>query len=192
MESDEQFKALHATFPPPRPGKNLVIAGERPPPSSAPVSPQMKLAKTMAERLFKLLPPLDVIDPESFMAETISFLSGYPIEVMERAAHEIPRRTDRPTLRLIKAACDELLEPIDRELERRWASESHRLGALPRPKRTPEQQARIDAQVAVARQQLGIPEGAKTRAPYGHRQELGLQTNSKEDDVRDLDKLKAG
>ena len=89
--------------------------------------------KEMAARMFNLLPPLDVIDPKSFMAETISILLGYPDEVVARTVHEIPRRTDRPTLRLIKSVCDELVEPIDRELQRRRASESHR-AELPRPK----------------------------------------------------------
>jgi hypothetical protein len=129
----------------------------------------------MAERLFKLLPPLDVTDPKSFMAETISILSGYPDAVTERAAHEIPRRTDRPTLRLIKTVCDELLDPIERELERRRAHENHIAGALPRPKRTPEQQARIDAQVASARQQLGIPEGVSRKGAVWAA--AGLQTD---------------
>jgi hypothetical protein len=101
-----------------------------------------------------LLPPLDVTDPESFMAETIAILAEYPDAVIERAVHEIPRRTDRPTLRLIKAVTDEINAPLVREAERQAAHHSHVSGYLPRPKRTPEQQARIDVQVAAAKQQF--------------------------------------
>lgn len=107
-----------------------------------------------ADRLWKLLPPLDVTDPEIFMTEAISILTMYPEAVMERAVHEIPRRTDRPTLRLIKSVCDEVFAPVERQWERDAAHRSHIAGALPRPARTPEQQARIDAQIARAKAEI--------------------------------------
>ena len=140
-----------------RPGKALATVGDRPQQNSTPGSPRIRRMMKLAARMFNLLPPLDVIDPESFIAETISIFSfsGYPETMIERVVREIPRRTDRPTLKLIKAVCDEFYAPIEREEERRSADESHRLAITERrTPRTPEQQARIDAQVARARQQF--------------------------------------
>jgi hypothetical protein len=101
-----------------------------------------------------LLPPLDVGDPEAFMAATVTIFASYPLEVMQGALHPlkgIPGRSDRPTLRLIKMVCDEIYAPILREKEREEREHQRAKTAryiLPRPKRTPEQQARIDALVA--------------------------------------------
>lgn len=111
------------------------------------------------ERLFSLLPPQDVLDPESFLVETITAFAEYPVEVMVLAARDIPQHTDRATLKIIRARLDAIYEPFERQLERDRAAESHKRG-LPPPstKRTPEQQARVDAQVAAFRKQLGIPD----------------------------------
>ncbi len=63
-----------------------------------------------------------------------------------------------------------MLRDEERALARQQAEESRRL-ALPRPKRTPEEQARIDAQVTEARARFGIPseglppKGARRRPP---------------------------
>jgi len=109
----------------------------------------MKQLKKMADAMFDRLPPLDVGDPETFIAETVAIFLEYPDEVVQKAVRDIPRRSDRPTLRLIKAACDELFAPIAREHERPKV-----VPELPRPPRTPEQQARIDKQVTEARRQI--------------------------------------
>jgi hypothetical protein len=113
----------------------------------------------MADKLFDLLPQLDVGDPESFIAGTIAILAEYPADVMLAAidpVRGIPSRTDRPTLRLIKAVCEELYAPIAREEERARARESASQEPK-RPPRTAEQQAGIDQQIIEARAALGIP-----------------------------------
>lgn len=115
------------------------------------------------ERLFALLPPQDVIDAEEFLAASIMLFAQYPIEVMSKAVFEIPQRSDRPTLRLMRQVLDEILAPIERECERKRASEGRRLEAPHPRKRSSEEQARIDAQVAAVRKQLGIPEGVARR-----------------------------
>jgi hypothetical protein len=127
---------------------------------------RIRAAKLAAARLFDLLPPLDVGDPRAFLAGTVAIFAEYPAEVMQAAidpVHGIPSRTDRPTLRLIKAVCDEFYTRVERQEERLRASEdAARSREPPRKPRTPEQQAAIDAQVAEARQQLGIPQTGLT------------------------------
>jgi hypothetical protein len=89
-----------------------------------------------------------------FLTETVILFSEYPEEMHESMVREIARRSDRPTLKIIKDVCDEIYAPIARENERR-----ERLldTPAPPPKRTPEEQAVVDQQVASARRQLGIP-----------------------------------
>lgn len=57
---------------------------------------------------------------------------------------------DRPTLRELRLACDDLFAPIEREWRRR-AIEQERQAILPRPQRTAEQQKGVDLQVARAK-----------------------------------------
>jgi hypothetical protein len=141
----------------------LATPSDAPEQSSKPISPQIRLAKAMADKLFDLLPPLDVGDPEAFIAGTIAILAQYPGDVMLAAidpANGIPSRTDRPTLRLIKQVCEEYWEPIERGEERalyaRRARESA-AAAPPLKPRSAEEQAAVDARVAAVRAELGIP-----------------------------------
>ncbi len=131
---------------------------ERKPPST-PVSPQIRLAKMMAAKLFNFLPPLDIGEPENFIAAVVSILAKYPGDVMMAAidpADGIPSRTDRPTLRLIKEVCEEYYAPIAREA-RRARAQQEALPLPPRRQRTPVEQAAVDEKVAAMRRELGIP-----------------------------------
>lgn len=113
-------------------------------------------------KLFRLLPPQDVLDAEAFLAAAVALFAGYPAEVGERAIALIAGKSDRPTLKIMRQALDEIFAPIERESARQAARASHEQHrALPRPKRTPEQQARVDAQVAEAKRLLAekITEG---------------------------------
>ena len=69
----------------------------------------------------------------------------------------LPGRSDRPTLKLIKAVCDEFYEPILRREEREDSENTARL-CLPPPRhvRTPEEQAAIDKQVEAVCKLFGI------------------------------------
>lgn len=145
-------------------GNPAATPSEKPTPNSRPISPREEAAATAAGRLFDLLPPLDVGDPRAFIAATVAIFVEYPDDVTAKAIHVIAQRSDRPTLRIIRAVCEEIYAPIEREGERRAAHVSHIAGALPRPRRTPEQQARIDAQITEARIALamaGIPPPAR-------------------------------
>lgn len=115
-------------------------------------------------RLFALLPPPDVGDPKAFMATAAAILAQYPDAVVEAAVsgpRGIATRTERPTLKFIKEVCEEFYQPILRDAERGALASQPK--PLPRPPRTPEEQARIDKQVADARAKLGIPEGGLVR-----------------------------
>lgn len=117
----------------------------------------MNAAKAV-DRLFDLLPPQDVGDPKAFMASVAAIFSQYPDAVVEQAAvgpRGIATRTDRPTLRLIKEVCEEFYGPILRDAEREALRNQPK--PLPRPPRTPEEQARIDKQVADFRKRFGVP-----------------------------------
>lgn len=136
---------------------------ELPAPISKPASPTLNEQQIMAakavDRLFDLLPPLDVGEPQAFMSATIAIFAEYPIELIDRFPAAIAQRSDRPTLRLVRAICDEINEPYARETARMLAARSALRGLPPpRAKRTPEEQARVDAQVADFRKALGIPE----------------------------------
>jgi hypothetical protein len=106
----------------------------------------------MAAKLFRRLPALDVIDPEEFITGTIAIFARYPEEVLVNAIDPvkgIPGRADKPTLKFIKAVCDEYHAPAAASIARQRAMESY-LSSLPPPRepRTPEQQARVDASIA--------------------------------------------
>ncbi len=98
-------------------------------------------------------PPLDVADPKEFIAGIVALLAQYPAELISVAvdpAGGIPARLKYlNSLAAIKEVCGELYEPIVRRMTREAALNAPR--ALPRPKRTPEEQARIEAQVAAWR-----------------------------------------
>lgn len=103
------------------------------------------LAAKAADRLFDLLPPMDVGDPKQFLTEVIATFAGYPQEVFDKAPRVIAQRSDRPTLKLITGVCDELYEPIARLIARDRANNDHQL-LLAAPKK-PDDQAQRDVQV---------------------------------------------
>jgi len=105
-----------------------------------------------------LLPPQDVGDPRAFMAAVTLVFTGYPAEVVDAAIPKIAMLSDKPTLKLVKAVCDEIYGPALRAIERQRAADDYRRSLPPpRPKRTPEEQARVDAQVERVRKQLALP-----------------------------------
>lgn len=103
----------------------------------------------------------DVHDPEAYLAGATAILAQYPPAVMTALADPVSGTRvlkDFPSLRDLREACDRLFEPIQREIERRHAQEQHRR-ELPAPRqRTPEEQARIDAQVRAWRRSQGLPD----------------------------------
>jgi hypothetical protein len=95
-----------------------------------------------------LCPPLDVTDPETFIAGIAAVLAQYPDEVVAQAVDPrgIPRRLKAlRSLAAIDEICAELYEPVERRLERERIAAQPKL--LARPPRTPQEQAEIDAQV---------------------------------------------
>lgn len=144
-------------------GSNPATAGAPPVPSSMPTfpeqpNPRLKAATMAAAELSNLLPPQDVGDPEKVLTAWVKIFAEYPPEVMNEAIVPIARRSDRPSLRLISEVLEDIYAPHRRHVEREIAArQHHRSLPAPRQERTPEQQARIDAQVAAARQVFGPP-----------------------------------
>jgi hypothetical protein len=110
---------------------------------------------------------LDVSDGKIYLAGVTAILAEYPLVVMEILAD--PRTGSRylsnsPTIPQIRRACEEIYGPIWRDFERRQAREDARR-SLPPPRRarTPDEQERVDAQVAAWRNSAGIPEGGLSR-----------------------------
>lgn len=97
------------------------------------------------------------------MAGVVAIFASYPPAVMEAAVDPvrgIPSRTDRPTLKLIKEACEEIYQPMLEEQRRKDGVGQARLAiGPPRRKRTPEEQARADALADEARAAFGIVPG---------------------------------
>ena len=115
------------------------------------------MAAKAVDRLFAWCLMPDVPDPRYYLSGAIAILADYPAEVMEKIAD--PRNgtlvlKDKPSLVAIRRACEQLYEPIERGAERRAAHKSHVAGLLSRPPRTPEQQSRIDAQIARCKQAI--------------------------------------
>lgn len=167
-------------------GNSDVINSTTPLPNSSNPSPQTERlvqAKLAAGRLFELTLPPDVGDPKGLMTGAVAIFSNYPPEVMIAAVDPvggIPSRSDRPTLKLIKDVCEEIYGPIRRNLEyvaRQREREKNQL-LLPRPPRTPEEQARIDKSVAEARAIFGVPgQSEEERARKAERDALIEEAN---------------
>lgn len=114
----------------------------------------------------------DVGNAEVYLAGAVAIVAEYPIEVMEKLSD--PRTGSRvlkdyPSLISIRHACGVLFEPMEREAERQAARHSHVAGYLPRSPRTPEQQARIDAQVARAKQEIAAAAAASEPTQVEHK-----------------------
>lgn len=99
-------------------------------------------------------------DPEAYLAGCAAIMAEYPPEVMNQISDPVTGTRlikDYPSLSAIRKACDVAFEPIEREIERKRAMESYMRG-LPEPRRerTPEEQDRIDRQVAEWRKSVGL------------------------------------
>ena len=128
--------------------------------ASPPLNSPTKLAAKAAERLFDLIPSPQTGDPKAFMAMTVKVFAEYPPDIQMQAVEKIAVTNSYPTLKFIKDTCDEIWEPIRRKQEREHlASERKRALPPPREKRTAEEQARAEAQVAAIRKDFAIPEG---------------------------------
>jgi hypothetical protein len=95
-------------------GKDRETPSDEHTPNSAHTTTANLAASDQVERLFNLVPPLDVGDPEEFFAAAIALFAQYPIEVTERAVFKIAELSDRPTLRLMRSVLEEILAPIVR------------------------------------------------------------------------------
>lgn len=101
------------------------------------------------DRLLNFYPPLDVADPRVFIAGIGAVLAKYPPELITAAVSPdgIPvRLTTLRSLAEIDEVCRDLYAPIARQRAREAIARQPR--QLPRPRRTPEEQARVDEQVA--------------------------------------------
>lgn len=114
------------------------------------------------DRLFDLLPPQDIGEPEAFLAAASALFANYPAEIGEQAAFEIPQRSDRPTLKLMREVLDEFAERAMTAQNTR--ERARQLPPPARKPRTPEEQARVDAAVEELRKRHGIPPGGLKRA----------------------------
>lgn len=105
----------------------------------------------------KFYPPLDVTDPEAFIAGIGAVLAKYPPELIAAAvAHDgVPMRIKTlRSLAELEQACSDLYEPIARRMTRE-AITRQKLRIARQP-RSPEQQAQIDEQVARVREHFGL------------------------------------
>ena len=144
-------------------GNSLVTVSEQPEQSSRPVlTPTQREAAETVDRLFDLLPPQDVGNPESFLIAAAVLFSQYTGELGRAAAFEIAQRSDRPTLKLMREVLDEFSERAMTQQNR--AERERRLPPPARAPRTPEEQARIDEQVTQARRAFGLPPQGLQRA----------------------------
>lgn len=107
-------------------------------------------------RMFRVLPPPRVEDPEAFLALAIALFAGFPPDVMDEASLVIPVRHKNPQLADMREVLLEIYEPI----ARRHRDQRLREAREPvRPPRTAEEQQAVDAQVARWRAKVGpVPE----------------------------------
>lgn len=103
--------------------------------------------------MFRLLPPLDIVDGKAFLAAAATVFSEYAPEVMDKAVFAIARASDRPTLKTIS----QIIADINERALEREAVATRKLPPPPRKPRAPEEQQRVDAMVAETRKALGIP-----------------------------------
>jgi hypothetical protein len=124
-------------------------------------------AARLVEQMFKNLPPQDIGDAETFLTSAVTLFERYAPDVAETAVFEIVTKTPRPTLDVMKTVLDEL---TSRSIERESRNDK-KMRALPhiapRAKRTPEEQARVDAQVAELRSAFGIKTSDSTVSKTG-------------------------
>ena len=146
----------HQEIEPAKPTSNLKLC-----------SPAQMVAGRAVDALIDFVPLPDVGEPKRFIAALVAIFSEYAEPVIERAVDPvkgIPARLKVLRLASVREILDEINAPFQREMQRAAARKAAEL-ALPPPsrKRTPEEQARIDKQVANARRDLGIPVGGLRR-----------------------------
>lgn len=97
--------------------------------------------------LLKFYRPQDVGDPKYFMAALVHMFDSYPEEVhaLAVAPDGIPARLRYLNLKDVGDVLGDLYAPIERRMERERIANQPKLP--PRGPRTPEEQARVDAQV---------------------------------------------
>lgn len=109
------------------------------------------------QALLKFYPPLDVIDPETFIAGIGAVLAKYPPELIAAAvAHDgVPMRIKNlRSLAELEQVCSDLYDPIARRKAREAVTrQALRIARAPR---SAEQQAAVDEQVMRVRKHFGL------------------------------------
>lgn len=120
------------------------------------LTPRMISAGQQVHRLFRLTSLPDVGDPEAFLSAATILFADHAPQIAEKAVPILATTSDRPTLKLMKEVLDQLTgEAIERE--RRADGRMKALPYIaPRAKRTPEEQAKVDAQCSELRAAFGI------------------------------------
>jgi DNA-directed RNA polymerase subunit K/omega len=106
--------------------------------------------------LFELTSLPDVASPEAFLSTATVLFADYAPQISEKAVPILATKSDRPTLRLMKEVLDEL---ANADIERQRRQDGHRKALphlTPRAKRTPEEQAKVDAQCTELRKAFGL------------------------------------
>jgi hypothetical protein len=121
----------------------------------------MKTAKKAAARLLSFYPPVEALDPEAFIAGLTAIMAQYPPLVLERAIDPVkglPARVKAlRSLAVIRQELDEIAAPFEREARREQARrEAASCLPVALEKRSPAQQAQVDAQVANLRAVFGL------------------------------------
>lgn len=116
--------------------------------ASTPLSEHAIAAARWVSDLYGKCALPDVEDPVAFLRTVSEVVAKYPAEAWTAAEQIVIERHTRPWIADITAALEEAYEPIAWRLRRdRLDAESRRMIAERPRKRTPEEQARIDAQV---------------------------------------------
>jgi hypothetical protein len=146
----------------PQIGKTDATKDTQPSPNCERRSVSIESMERTAELFSWCLIP-DVADKKVYLAAVAAIFDEYPQRVACRLAD--PRSGSRmlrdyPSILQIRQACDELNAPFERERRRYPLLEREQ----PRAPRTPEEQARVDAQVVGWRKSAGVPEsGTRSR-----------------------------
>lgn len=120
------------------------------------LTPRMINAGRLVHWLFQLTKIPDVGDPEAFLSAATMIFADYAPEIGEQAVPILAKKSDYPSLRLMSEVLDELNAAA---LERQRRNDGHKLAMphiAPRAKRTPEEQAKVDAQCAELRKAFGL------------------------------------
>lgn len=120
------------------------------------LTPRMINAGRQVQALFRLTSLPDVGDPEAFLSAATMIFADFAPYLGDQAVPILAKKSDRPTLKLMAEVLDELNSTA---LERQRRNDGHKRALphlTPRAKRTPEEQARADAQCAEIRKAFGL------------------------------------